>query len=181
VVTISSPSNGSSFVQGSAITFTGSASDTQDGNLGANLVWTSSLMGQIGTGTSFARSDLVVGTHVITASATDSGSLSGFDTVTIDVTSTQTLPAAPSNLSATNLGGGSVRLNWTDNSSNETNFQLERQQRSGSSWGGSTLFSVGANVTQFTNTPGSGRWRFRVRSQNGAGSSAWTGWRQINL
>jgi hypothetical protein len=138
-------------------------------------------MGQIGTGASFARSDLVVGTHVITASATDSGSLTGFNTVTINVTSNQAPPAAPTNLTAANLGGGSVRLNWTDNSSDETNFQVERQQRTGGTWGGSTLFSVGANVTQFTNTPGNGRWRFRVRSQNGAGSSAWTNWRQINL
>ncbi len=180
-VAISSPANGSSSVQGSAITFTGSASDTQDGNLGASLVWTSSLMGQIGTGTSFTRSDLVVGTHLITASVTDSGSLTGSSTVTITVTSNSTPPAAPSNLTATNLGGGSVRLNWNDNSSNEANFQLERQHRTGSTWGGSTLFTVGANVTQFTNTPGSGRWRYRVRAQNGSGDSAWTGWRQVQL
>jgi subtilisin family serine protease len=180
-VSISSPSNGASFTQGSSITFTGSASDTQDGNLGASLVWTSSLQGQIGTGTSFARSDLVVGTHVITASATDSGSLTGQNQVTINVTSNQSPPAAPSNLTLSNQGGGLLRLNWTDNSGNEANFQVQRQRRTNGQWGSDTFFSVPANVTQFDNSPGSGRWRYRVRAQNGAGDSAWTNWRQTQL
>ncbi|MBK7642837.1 MAG: S8 family serine peptidase [Planctomycetes bacterium] len=180
-VVISSPSNGAGFTQGSSISFTGSASDTQDGNLGASLVWTSSLQGQIGTGTSFSRSDLAVGTHVITASVTDSGSLTGFNTVTINVTSNSTPPAAPSNLTGTNLGGGQVQLHWNDNSSNEANFQIQRQRRNGGSWGSTVYFTAGANVTSFNDAPGTGRWRYRVRAQNGAGSSSWTGWLQFNL
>jgi subtilisin family serine protease len=180
-VAISSPANGASFLQGSSITFTGSATDVQDGNLGASLVWTSSLMGQIGTGTSFARSDLVVGTHVITASATDSGSLTGVNQVTINVTSNTTPPAAPSNLTLSNLGSGQVQLHWNDNSSNEANFQIQRQRRTGGSWGSSTYFTAGANVTQFNDSPGTGRSRYRVRAQNSAGSSSWTGWVQIQL
>jgi subtilisin family serine protease len=180
-VTISSPANGASFTQGSAITFTGAASDAQDGNLGASLVWTSSLMGQIGTGTSFVRSDLSVGTHVITAAATDSGSMTGSATRTITVTSNQTPPAAPTNLTLTNLGSNTVQLNWTDNSTNESNFQIQREHRVGSVWGSDVFYSVGANVTQFSNLAGNGRWRYRVRAQNGAGDSAWTAWKQIQL
>ena len=181
VVAISSPSNGASFVFGSAITFTGSATDAQDGNLGASLVWTSSLMGQIGTGTSFARSDLVVGTHVITAAATDTGALTGTYQLTINVTSNTTPPAAPSNLTLTNLGGGQIQLHWNDNSSNETGFQIQRQRRTGGTWGSSVYYTTGANVTQFNNTPGTGRWRYRVQAQNAAGNSSWTGWVQIQL
>ncbi|MFO0981465.1 MAG: hypothetical protein U1E76_06875 [Planctomycetota bacterium] len=41
----------------------------------ASLAWTSNLQGQIGTGGTFTRSDLVVGTHTITATVTDSGGL----------------------------------------------------------------------------------------------------------
>lgn len=84
VVVIAAPTNGASFVQGTAISFSGSATDTQDGNLAARLTWRSSLDGQIGTGASFSRT-LSAGTHVITATVTDSGGLTGSSQVTIAV------------------------------------------------------------------------------------------------
>ena len=59
-------------------------SDTEDGDLTVNLVWTSNLDGQIGTGGS-AGAMLSDGTHTITASVTDSGSLTGNASVTITV------------------------------------------------------------------------------------------------
>lgn len=69
---ISSPSNGASVAQGTSVTFAGSGSDPESGALsGSALVWTSSLSGQIGTGTSFSRSDLAAGTHTITLTVTD--------------------------------------------------------------------------------------------------------------
>ena len=65
VVTITAPANGAS-VSGT-IVFSGSASDTQDGNLSTSLVWTSSVDGAIGAGASFSKT-LSPSTHVITAS-----------------------------------------------------------------------------------------------------------------
>jgi hypothetical protein len=179
-VAIGAPGNGSSYAEGATITFSGSANDTQDGNVSSSLRWTSNLSGQIGTGASFSRT-LAAGTHVITASVTDSGGLTGQAQVTINVTSNQSPPAAPSNLTLANLGSGVLRLNWSDNSGNESNFQIQRQRRTNGQWGSDTYFTVGANVTQFDNAPGAGRWRYRVRAQNGAGNSAWTSWRQIQL
>jgi hypothetical protein len=85
VVTISSPANNASFVQGSSITFTGSASD-EDGNLSSGLTWKIGTT-TIGTGASFSTSSLAVGTHLVTASVTDSGSLTGSASVTVNVTS----------------------------------------------------------------------------------------------
>ena len=84
---ISSPSSLSSFVEGDLITFTGSASDPEDGNLGGgSLVWTSSLKdGAIGTGTSLTLSDLSVGIHTITLTATDSAGKTGKAVVTITI------------------------------------------------------------------------------------------------
>jgi hypothetical protein len=64
--------------------FDGSASDAEDGDLTASLVWTSNLDGQIGTGGSFSKV-LSDGTHVITASVTDSGGNTGSDSITITV------------------------------------------------------------------------------------------------
>lgn len=84
-VTISSPADGASFTEGDAITFTGSASDTEDGDLSASLVWTSSADGQIGTGASFTTSTLSTGSHTITASVTDSGGANGADSIGISV------------------------------------------------------------------------------------------------
>jgi len=89
--TISGPANGASVSDTTVVAFSGSANDTQDGNLSANLVWTSSADGPLGTGANVSHT-LTVGTHLITASVTDSGNMSGSSTVTVYVTSSE--PAA---------------------------------------------------------------------------------------
>ena len=83
-VTVSSPANGASFTEGTSVAFAASATDTEDGDLTASLSWTSSLDGAIGTGGGFSAV-LSVGAHTITASVTDSGSLSGSDVVSVTV------------------------------------------------------------------------------------------------
>jgi extracellular elastinolytic metalloproteinase len=80
-VTISSPTNGITVTQGTSVTFSATATDNEDGNIAANLVWTSNLQGQIGTGASFSRSDLVQGLHAVSAVVTDAGGLVGTATV----------------------------------------------------------------------------------------------------
>jgi hypothetical protein len=92
---ITSPANGSSATQGDSVTFTGSAVDTEDGNVTTSLSWTSNLDGAIGSGASFSISTLSEGTHTITATATDSGGLTSSDIITINVLSS---------------GGGTTRL-----------------------------------------------------------------------
>ena len=81
-VAITSPKNGVTYTAGTAISFAGTATDTQDGSLTSKLAWTSNLAGALGTGGSFTKS-LTAGTHTITASATDKGSLTGSAAVTI--------------------------------------------------------------------------------------------------
>jgi hypothetical protein len=180
-VAISSPSSGGSFTTGTAITFTGTATDTQDGSLTASMTWSSNLQGTIGTGASFTRTNLVAGIHTITAGATDSGSLPGTATVTITITAGGTLPSAPTSPSAT-LSGTTITVRWTDTSNNETGFRIKRQQRVGGTWTNETVIATtGANVTQVTNAPGTGRWRYAIQSFNGTGSSAWTTWVQVNI
>ncbi len=83
-VDITAPPNGSSFLEGTSIAFSGTATDAEDGDLTAGLAWTSSLDGAIGSGGSFSAT-LSVGTHTVTASVTDSGSLSGSDQITVTV------------------------------------------------------------------------------------------------
>jgi hypothetical protein len=90
-VTISSPSNNGSYPQGTMLTFTGSATDTQDGNISAKIVWSSNVSGQLGTGSSLSVT-LPTGTQVITATVTDSAGL----TSSTQETQTIVAPPAPS-------------------------------------------------------------------------------------
>jgi len=180
-VTITGPSNGASFIQGTSITFTGTADDPEDGPISGALVWTSSINNTIGSGSSFSTSGLKVGTHVITALVMDSGGLTGNATISITVTAPPpTTPNAPSNLVATKLRPG-VRLNWSDNSANESGFRIERQVRSGKTWGGTFNTTVGTNVTSYTENPGSGQFRYRVQAFNASGNSAWTSYINVKL
>ena len=87
VVTITSPGDGSMFDFGDSISFAATAIDVPEGDLAANLSWTSDLDGAIGTGASFSTNALTVGMHTITASVTDSGSLPGSDAITVIVDS----------------------------------------------------------------------------------------------
>jgi predicted phosphodiesterase len=85
VVEITSPQDGASFDSGASISFAGTASDDGNGDLTASLVWTSDLQQDpIGKGGSF-NEVLSDGTHTITASVTDSGGLTGSDSITITV------------------------------------------------------------------------------------------------
>lgn len=71
-VTIVSPGEDESFREGTAITFTGTALDPEDGELsGTALIWTSDDE-RIGYGASFSVSDLGRGEHSIVLTATDS-------------------------------------------------------------------------------------------------------------
>jgi glucose/arabinose dehydrogenase len=83
-VAITTPADGTTRLVGSVIAFTASATDVENGNLSANIQWSSDLDGVLGVGASIS-SALTEGTHTITASVADSESLQGTDTITITV------------------------------------------------------------------------------------------------
>lgn len=85
-VSINSPANNATFPSGTEIFFSADVSDPEGEDLSGTLVWTSSLDGQIGTGTSFTA-QLSGGQHVITAAATDSVGNTGSMTISITVES----------------------------------------------------------------------------------------------
>jgi hypothetical protein len=71
---------------GTSVPFVGHARDAQCVPItGANLVWTDSLEGQIGTGETFSHTFTIIGTHTVTLTATD-GSNTYTATVTFMIT-----------------------------------------------------------------------------------------------
>ena len=84
-VTINTPRSNTTFITGNEISFSGIASDLEDGEITASLIWTSNLNGAIGTGGNFSYSGLSSGVHTITARATDNNGLTGEATLTLTV------------------------------------------------------------------------------------------------
>lgn len=101
VVEITTPAAGSTFQVDETITFSGTASDAEDGDLSAGLIWTSSLDGQIGTGASVSSSTLREGQHTISASVTDSGGKTGSASISITVGSP---PSSPTTAKVESIG-----------------------------------------------------------------------------
>jgi hypothetical protein len=95
-------------------------------------------------------------------------------TVTIDgdADPAPALPEAPTGLSATAVSSSQINLTWTDTSTNEQGFTIER-----CSGAGCTIFAeiatVGAGVTAYQDTGllASTSYSYRVRAYNSGGSS----------
>jgi len=103
--TITAPSQDTTATQGDAVTFGGTGSDSEDGGLtGSSLQWESSLDGSIGSGVTFAKSDLSVGAHTIRLIATDSQAAADTATVVVTIVApTNQSPTAGFTSSCTNL------------------------------------------------------------------------------
>jgi hypothetical protein len=83
-------------------------------------------------------------------------------------------PAPPSNLAATAASSTQVSLSWSDNSSDETGFKLERRSGSGDYV---EIATTGANVVNHTDSglTAATTYTYRARAFNAAGASAYTG------
>ena len=110
--TIDSPADGATFNQGETVTFTGSATDFEDGSLTVSLEWSSSRDGTLGSGGSLAMSALSVGTHTVTASVVDTAGASGSDSVRIEIVPGGDGSAPPPTTVPRSTGGGGSAGLW---------------------------------------------------------------------
>jgi uncharacterized protein (TIGR02145 family) len=99
----------------------------------------------------------------ISCTTADTNDASGNPTTTV-------VPVAPTNLIATVFSANQVNLSWTDNSTNETGFKIERKTGTG------TYTIVGSTVTDVvifndTGLTPSTTFIYRVYSYNAAGNS----------
>ena len=93
---------------------------------------------------------------------------------TVVVNPPPVLPAAPTGLAATMAATNRINLTWTDASSNESGFQIERSLTGVSGW--TQIATVGANVTTYASIGlACGKaYFYRVRATNANGASAFS-------
>jgi beta-lactamase superfamily II metal-dependent hydrolase/transcriptional regulator CtsR len=82
-------------------------------------------------------------------------------------------PAAPSGLTATAVSTSRIDLGWSDNSTDEDGFRIERRSGGGSF---AEIATVAAGVTTFSSTglAAGTLYEYRVRAYNAAGASAYS-------
>ena len=83
-------------------------------------------------------------------------------------------PTAPSGLVFGSITSSSIQISWTDNSSNETGFEVERSPNGTSGW--TTITTTAANSVSYTNSglSPSTTYYYRVRAINASGNSTYT-------
>jgi len=93
--------------------------------------------------------------------------------VTASAQTPQVAPTAPVSLIASAISQSQINLNWTDTSSNENGFKVERATGKGSF---SQIAAVGAGVTGYADVGLSANtsYNYRVRAYNAAGNSGYS-------
>ena len=144
--TILAPADGTTVLPGQTVNYRGSATDPEDGALGASaLKWTVLLhhnshvhtfVGGTGDQGSFVAGDHgTIGSfsYEIILEATDSSGLKSSTSVNVPVGSDTSQPSAPTGLTATAAGFARIDLNWTASTDNVgvSGYRVERCQGAG--------------------------------------------------
>jgi len=95
------PAPGTTIAEGTNIKFLGTASDKEDGDLNADLTWSSSLDGSLEKSGGDVDATLSVGSHTIQASVVDSEGAAGSSSINITVKAEEGGPTAPVNIAPT--------------------------------------------------------------------------------
>jgi hypothetical protein len=143
-----------------------------DSGFTQNVVWIGGIQG-----TSYSNTGLSPSTTYYYKVRAQGASQNSAYSNTVNATTSAsgaTIPTAPSGLSATVLSNTSIRLQWTDNSSNETGFELKRATDSG--FTANVVWIGGIQGTTYTNTglTAGTTYYYKVRAEGTAGKSAYS-------
>lgn len=88
--------------------------------------------------------------------------------------SATTVPLAPTGLTATQASGSQVNLAWTDTSSTETGFKVERKSGAGGTY--AQIATLGVGVTSYNDMglASGATYFYRVRDTNASGDSGYS-------
>jgi hypothetical protein len=86
-------------------------------------------------------------------------------------------PTTPTNLQTPTVSSTSVTLTWTDNSTNETGFEVQRQRVTAPAVDWATVTVTAAGVSSYTDSGLSAgvTYNYRVRAVGTGGNSSWLG------
>jgi PKD repeat protein len=131
--------------------------------------------GSTGMGNVTTHTYMTPGAYNATLVVYDGFGLNSFPSVMTILVNAPTPPQAPANIIATSLSRSSIRLGWTNVSSNQTSVEIERCKGVGC-----TKFvrvaTVSGTATSFTDTklPSRTTYTYRVRSGNTVGFSPYS-------
>lgn len=177
LVDITAPTSGASFTLGDEVTFTGSATDAEDGNISEGLSWTSSLDESIGEGSTFSTASLSPGAHTITASVEDSDGFTGTATfsLTISTGEAENEPPVAVNDTATAVRNQSVVINVAANDTDPDGTIVPSSVAIVTSPSKGPAVSNGDGTVTYTpSTPGTDQFTYTVKDNLGAVSNAAT-------
>jgi agmatine deiminase len=111
--------------------------------------------------------------HFYRVRATNAFGDSAYSNIASAVPAGGILPVAPSNLKAGAVSKTQINLTWTDNSSNETNFVVERKKGTSAY---SVVATLGANTVSYSDTglTQATTYTYRLKARNGIGDSAYS-------
>ena len=115
--------------------------------------------------------DLAAGDYVLQVMKLVSGKVSNSETYALAFNFSIPAPDAPSSLTASAISNSQISLSWTDNSSDEANFELQRSLFSNKNF--ETIATLAANTVSHTDTGLSTakKYYYRVKATNANGDS----------
>ena len=129
-------------------------------------------MARLGSGPAPSKVYSTSGSFTATLTVIDNQGATDTATVAISVAPAPAPPAAPTGLSAS-AASRTVTVRWTDNSSNESGFYIERAVK-GKNPAFTRVGQVGAGVTTFVQTVTANTWIYRVQAFNANGVSGYS-------
>ena len=154
-----------------AVTFSGTGSTDADGSVVA-YAWTFG-DGAAATGPAASHTYAAAGAYAAKLTVTDNRGATSSTTIAISATASTPALEAPTGLTASTSKPGKITLRWTDRSTGEQGFYVERAAN------GTAAFvrvgQVGANTTSFTQTGlAPSQYTYRVQAYNATAVSAYS-------
>lgn len=155
---------------GQLLQFNGGGSRDQDGTI--TLYQWNFGNGASATGAAPSYAYPAAGTYTVTLTVTDNNGATSVAKATATIAAA--VPTAPTSLTAVSNRNGEATLRWSDRSTNEQSFKIERSTSASS--GFVQVATVGANQTSFTDRSLQRKrtYYYRVRAANSSGNSTYS-------